>query len=88
MTPEQAQADTRRRMNDIAHAVEERLPDGFGFMIMVFPMKGTEAKQPPGREGQPMLNYVSNAKREEVINVLKEWLIKCSAAEDWMRDIR
>ena len=88
MTPEQAQADTRRRLNDIAHAVEERLPEGFGFMIMVFPFEGTKAEQPPGRQGQPMLNYVSNAKREQVINLMKEWLIKCGAAEDWMKHIK
>ena len=30
--------DTDQRMRDIAQAVNERVPDGFGFMVMVWPL--------------------------------------------------
>jgi hypothetical protein len=29
---------TDQRMRDIAQAVNERVPDGFGFMVMVWPL--------------------------------------------------
>ena len=77
-TPEQL--DTRRRLNDIAHAINERLPEGFGFICLVFPFGKDAAKG--GR-----CNYVSNAKREDAINALKEWMIKCGADEDWMKHL-
>jgi hypothetical protein len=80
MTPEEQQTDTRRRLNDITHAVTDRLPEHFGFFVLVFPFGDGEAA--------PHANYVSNAKREDVINVMKEWLIKCGAEEDWMKQIK
>jgi hypothetical protein len=30
--------DTDQRMRDIAQAVNERVPDGFGFMVIVWPL--------------------------------------------------
>jgi hypothetical protein len=34
------------------------------------------------------LFYKSNAKREDAVNTLKEWLIKASGEEDWMKHIK
>lgn len=74
------QQEIKRRLNDIGHAVNERLPDGYGFIVFVAPI------------GEPTpdsrLNYISNLQRETAINSLKEWLIKAGAAEDWMRHIK
>lgn len=76
MTPEQ-QADVRGRMQDIGHAVDERLPEGFGFFVLVAPFN-----DPAGHS-----NYVSNITRETAIHLIKEWLIKAGAEEDWMKHI-
>lgn len=78
MTDAEAQADTRRRLNDIAQAINERLPQHFGFIAFVFPF---------GDVKNGRINYVSNTNREDAINALKEWLIKCGAAEDWMKHL-
>lgn len=85
MTPNQA--DTRKQLNDIAHEIERRLPTKMGFILMVFPFGQPSPEDRPPDE-RAMLNYVSNCKRQEAINVLKEWLIKCSAAEDWMKHLK
>lgn len=80
MTPEQQQQDTERRMRDICHAIKERLPEDWGFIVMVTPFEKAIKK---GHEAR--LNYASNMERKQAINVLKEWLIKAGAAEDWMK---
>ena len=83
MTLEQQQQDTERRMRDICQAIKERLPEDFGFIVMVTPF---EKRLPMGQDGR--LNYASNIQRKEAINVLKEWLIKAGAAEDWMKHLK
>ena len=70
-------SDPRDRMQDIAHAVNERIPDGYGFMVLVFPFGGKDGRA----------NYVSNGRREDVVNAMKEWLIKAGHAEDWMKHL-
>jgi hypothetical protein len=79
MTPEQKQQDMRRRLNDIAHTVDERLPEGHGFIVLAFPF---------GQSTENRLQYVSNANREDALKVMKEWMIKCGAHEDWMKDLK
>jgi hypothetical protein len=59
------------------------LPDNHGFILMVVPYGSGEGR----------LEYLSNLKREDAINLLKEFLIKeflikCGAEEDWMKHIR
>ncbi|MCC7374289.1 MAG: hypothetical protein IT581_06520 [Verrucomicrobiales bacterium] len=68
--------DTRARMQDIGHAVNERIPEGFAFFVLIAPPSGS------GRA-----NYCSNMKREDAVKVMKEFLIKAGAAEDWMQHI-
>lgn len=76
MPKETNQPEIRRRLNDIACAINERLPEGHGFIVLTF-------KFDPGGS----LNYASNADRKDCIAVLKEFLIKTGAAEDWMKHI-
>ena len=71
--------DTSRRLNDIAHAVNERLPEGFGFFVLVFPF---------GEHNGARANYVSNASRADIVNVMKEFLIRSGAGEDWLKNLK
>ncbi len=69
--------ETSRRMQDIGHAIDERIPEGWGFLVMVFPFEGHEGGA----------NYTSTADRKDAIHLMKEFLIKCGAGEDWMMHI-
>ena len=66
-------------LKDAARAVHATLPDGYGFILLAFPFNG---------EGGNRLVYISNAQRADAINTMKEWLLKCGAAEDWMKHIK
>lgn len=66
-------------LREAAKAVKEKLPDNFGFILLAFSFNG---------EGDRRLAYISNAQRTDAINALKEWLLKCGAAEDWMKHIK
>lgn len=68
--------DIRQKMKDIGNAVKRRLPEDFGFFVLVFPFNDT------GRA-----NYISNGNREDVINSMKEFLIRCGHKDDWAKDI-
>ena len=65
----------RELLQDLAVTIKSRLPDGFVFFLL--------AIGEGGRTG-----YVSNMRREDAINVMKEFLIKCSAADDWMKHLK
>ena len=47
------------RLNDIAQAINERIPDGFGFIVMVWPLEEDSSYQ-----------YASNSegKLKEILN--------------------
>lgn len=60
-----------------ADQVKARLPDNYGFILVAAPFG-----QASGR-----MVYVSSMRREDAINVLKEWLIKVSGEEEWMKHI-
>lgn len=64
---------------DAARAVRDKLPDNYAFIVLACPFNG---------EGDNQLVYISNAQRTDAINMLKEWLLKCGAAEDWMQHIK
>jgi hypothetical protein len=55
----------RARMQAIGKAVEAHLPAGYGFMVMCFPFNA-----PPDARGE----YVSNARREDVVRMLQEFI--------------
>lgn len=67
-------------LNLAAKAVHERLPDNHGFILLAFPFNGTDENN--------RVAYVSNARREDAIKVLKEFLFRAGAKEDWMAHIR
>jgi hypothetical protein len=61
---EHLNAYTRDRMQKIARLVDEEIPQGWGFAVLVFPFAE--------REGR--VNYVSNGKRDDVIKIVRQWL--------------
>jgi len=61
-----------------AEAVNAKLPDNHGFILLVAPF---------GEAENSKLVYISTMRREDAINVLKEWLIKASGEEEWMKHI-
>ena len=68
----------REYLKEAAKAVEAKLPDNHGFLLLVAPFGQGEGNR---------LTYISSMRREDAINVLKEFLLKCGAAEDWMKHI-
>jgi hypothetical protein len=67
----------KQYLNEAAKAIDANLPDTHGFILLAVP-----------RDADGRLNYISNLDRTDAINVLKEWLIKCGAEEDWMKHIK
>lgn len=65
-------------LKEAARALEGKLPDNHGFILMVAPFSDQ-----PGR-----MCYISNMQRESAVAALKEWLLKASGPEEWMRHIK
>lgn len=61
-----------------ARALESKLPDNHAFILIVAPIGAQDGR----------LAYVASMQREDAINVLKEFLLKAGAEEDWMRHIK
>lgn len=71
-------ADMNREFLQLmAKDVARHLPDNWGFIVMAAPF---------GPDGH--LVYTSNIQRAAAINLLKEWLIKASGPEEWMKHIK
>lgn len=66
-------------LKEAAKAVNAKLPDNHGFILLVAPY---------GEGGNNRLTYISSMRREDAINVLKEWLIKASGKEEWMKHLK
>jgi hypothetical protein len=64
-------------LREMAKVVQGKMPDGFGFIVFAFEF-GEDKR----------MYYTSNAKREDAINALKEWLISASGEEEWMKHIK
>lgn len=54
-------------MATIAKKVDDELPEGFGFCVLVFPFGKTEDAQ---------MMYVSNADRLDIMDAMEEWIEK------------
>lgn len=65
--------NAREKLQELARAIDEELPQNWGFFLMVFPF-GEE----PGR-----MNYISNGKRQDVVRLMKEFLAKQNE-KNWM----
>jgi hypothetical protein len=60
-----------------AKEIGVKFPDNHGFILLVLPF---------GESGRT--NYISNCQREDAIKVLKEFLFRIGAEEDWMKHIK
>lgn len=60
-----------------ARAMQEKLPDHHGFVVLVAPF---------GEGGR--LLYTSNIERESAIALVKEWLFMMGEKGDWMKHIQ
>lgn len=65
-------------LQEAARVVEAKLPDNHGFILPAAPYG----------DGGGRLTYISTMQREGAINLLKEWLIKASGEEEWMKHIK
>jgi hypothetical protein len=70
-------ATTRDHMQKIARAVDEMLPQNWGFFIMAYPFSDE-----PGR-----MNYISNGKREDVLKLMAEFIEKSKNPNDWAKHV-
>jgi len=68
----------REYLRDMGDMLKSRLPDNHGFLLLTFEFGSGDGQR---------LHYISNAQRADAINVLKEFLLKAGAAEDWMKHI-
>jgi hypothetical protein len=66
-------------LREAAEAAKAKLPDKYGFILLAFPFNN---------EGDGRLVYISNAQREQVLNAMKEFIVRCGAGEDWMKHIK
>lgn len=70
------QSEFNHRMNNLAHFLDEMFNDNAegearktGFILIVFPFEQAESAK---RGGTGRANYISNAKRSDVVIMLKE----------------
>lgn len=68
----------RAFLREMSMAVEEKLPDNYGFLILAAPFD---------KGGDSRLVYTSNISRETAIKQLKEFLFRIGESEDWMKHI-
>lgn len=66
-------------LKEAARAIQAKLPDNHGFLLLVAPY---------GEGDNHRLTYISSMERTCAIALLKEWLLKAGAAEDWMKHIK
>jgi hypothetical protein len=59
-----------------AKEIEAKFPDNHGFILLVAPF---------GEGGRTA--YISSIDRVAAVNLLKEFLIKAGAEEDWMKHL-
>lgn len=64
-------------LREAANALQAKLPDNHGFLLLAAPY---------GDDGR--LYYCASMERADAINLLKEFLLKAGASEDWMKHIK
>jgi len=71
---------TEEQMQEIGAAVNDHLPDDYGFITLTFPFNSTSENK--------HLYYVStNCSRDGAMKILKECLNKYSSEENWMNHL-
>lgn len=66
-------------LKEAARVVEAKLPDNYGFILLVAPF---------GKGENNRLTYISSMNRVDAINILKEWLVRVGGEEEWMKHIK
>lgn len=67
-------------MRDASDAIMSKVPDNSGFILFVVPLGNTT--------GESRLRYSSNLDRQKAIALVKEWLFRNNASEDWMKHVQ
>lgn len=67
--------ETQEAMAILAKDIQAHLPEGWGYFVLVTPFD-----KDGGRA-----NYCSNMERKSVFATMKEFLIRHSQGEDWMK---
>lgn len=57
------EAEVHAQMNAIAHVLDDSMPKGWGFTLLMFRF---------GHGDDKRMNYISNAPREDMLSALKE----------------
>lgn len=68
-------------MQEIALTIKDLIPKGYTMFLFVAPSSAVKFSD-------ERATYISNMHREDAINCMKEFMIKCGAAEDWMKHIK
>jgi len=71
------EAVVKEKMQELGKSIASQIPNGFGFFVFVFPFDKEDSRS----------NYCSNGTREDVLKMMKEFLIKAGHKEDWMKHI-
>ena len=58
--------EIRDRMKKLGGGIQEELPPNWGFALMVFPLGDKQAR----------LNYISNGKRSDVMDLLRQFVYR------------
>jgi hypothetical protein len=66
-------------LKNMGRELAKNLPDNHGFILLTFPFGDDAARR---------IAYMSNAQRPDAINCLKEFLIKASGPEEWLKHIK
>lgn len=69
----------KQYLREMADVLKAKLPDNHGFILITFPY---------GDDPGSRMTYASTAERKDCLNVLKEFLLRNDAAEDWMKHIK
>lgn len=54
-------------LQKLAEIIDEKLPVGYGFCLLTFPFY---------KEEDERLQYVSNGRREDIVEAMEEWIEK------------
>lgn len=68
---------SRELATGLAKTVEQNIPNGYGFCLLLFPFGKGEGNR---------MQYISNANREDIVQAMKEW-IKKTEADNFGKDL-
>lgn len=69
--------DTRERMQEVGRYISTILPPYTGFVFLAFDFDGKPCK----------MEYISNAKREDVLKAMNEFIVKNKSPDNWGKHV-